>query len=269
MLRSLHLAAGCDYICNMNIAFIPAKGTSSRIPKKNLQTLAGLSLTRITLDFAENLDFFDYIYLSTDSKEIVASATDSRLFDDIFVNSDKGSVFHASKNLYIHKRRDGDSKESARTIDPLLDCLKIGMHTTGILTILQPTSPFRTRSEYREMVRRFHAGTANSMFSIKEIQGLHPLKSFQVKSDGELLLTDGQFDYLTTPVQELPQFYAADGAYYITKIDYLLAYKEILAKQTMTYLRKGICTLNIDTLEELETARRATKTTLNTNGAVS
>ncbi len=114
---------GCHYNFGMNIAFIPAKGTSNRVPRKNLQLLGGKSLVRITLEFAEDQRLFDYVYLSTDSVEIVRSATGSKQFDQAFLNSEQGVVFHTRNNLYVHKRRDGHSSQSAKTIVPLLDCL--------------------------------------------------------------------------------------------------------------------------------------------------
>jgi CMP-N-acetylneuraminic acid synthetase len=247
----------------MNIAFIPAKGTSARVPDKNLQMLGEKSLVQITLEFAESLGLFDRIYLSTDSAEIVGSATRSSQFNKTFLNSNKGEIMHARDELYIHRRRDGDSSQSAQTISPLLNCLSIGSHASGNLTILQPTSPFRLNSEYQEIFRKFHEGSATSLISVRRLEGLHPLKCFQIEIDDSLSVTEERLDFLTTPVQNLPKYYAADGAYYLTKIEHLIANKEILSKQTMTYLRQGIYSLNIDTLEELEFAKRFIETNPN------
>jgi CMP-N,N'-diacetyllegionaminic acid synthase len=251
---------GCHYNFGMNIAFIPAKGTSNRVPRKNLQLLGGKSLVRITLEFAEDQRLFDYVYLSTDSVEIVRSATGSKQFDQAFLNSEQGVVFHTRNNLYVHKRRDGHSSQSAKTIVPLLDCLNSVGHNSGIATILQPTSPFRFIAEYQDILKNFQESKAASMISVREVMSPHPLKCFQITEDGDITVTDELFDHLTTPQQELPKYFAADGAYYLSKIDLLIAHEQILAQQPMTHLRQGVRTLNIDTAEELEFAQRFVET---------
>lgn len=255
--NSLHRVCNQDYSCAMNIAFIPAKGKSSRVPKKNLQVLGNKSLVRITLEFAEGLELFDYIYLSTDSVEIVASATGSSQFDRNFIDADNGTVFHARNKLFIHKRREGDSEISSRTIAPLLDCLKVGNHQKGFINILQPTSPFRSKGEYQEIYTKLLASAAQSAMSVKQVQGVHPLKCFQLKSDGEIDLINGQQNFLTTPMQELPPYYVADGAYYMMRIEHLLSDEQILSKRVSAYVRSGFKTLNIDTLDDLELAKAA------------
>lgn len=254
--KSLHLVLGYHYSFGMNIAFIPAKGTSGRVHGKNLQQLKGKSLVRITLDFAEDLRLFDYVYLSTDSVEIVRSATGSTQFDQVFINSEEGVVFHTRKNLYVHKRRDGHSSQSAKTIVPLLDCFnRVGLNS-GIVTILQPTSPIRFIAEYQDILRKFQESKAVSMISVKEVLTPHPLKCFQLTEGGDIAFTDAQFDLLTTPQQDLPKYFVADGAFYLSRLDFLMAHEQILAQHTMTHLRQGLRTLNIDTAEELAFAQR-------------
>ncbi len=98
------------------------------------------------------------------------------------------------------------------------------------------------------------------MISVREVMSPHPLKCFQITEDGDITVTDELFDHLTTPQQELPKYFAADGAYYLSKIDLLIAHEQILAQQPMTHLRQGVRTLNIDTAEELEFAQRFVET---------
>ena len=239
----------------MHIAFIPAKGTSKRVLRKNLQILGGKSLVKITLDFAESLKFFDFIYLSTDSTEIVFSATGSQKHVDAFESMGEGEVLHVRNELFIHKRREGDSNESTPTVVAVLDALRARSHNTGILTILQPTSPFRSHSEFRNLIFEFQKSSAPSMVSVKEMQDIHPLKSFQINEERRIFLPEHQFHYLTTPIQNLPKYFCPDGAYYLINIDYLVTSENILSSESMVYVRSGISTLNIDTNEQMEIAR--------------
>lgn len=244
----------------MNIAFIPAKGTSNRVPRKNLQKLGDNSLVRISLEFAESLNYFDYIYLSTDSEEVILSATGSRELTDLFTNSENGVVLPARNNLFLHKRLDGDSDEFARTISPLRNCLEVMNQNFGVVTILQPTSPFREHSEFWEIINLFNSVSAPSMISVKQVEDVHPLKCFQLNENGEILIVNQQLQNLTVPIQDLPRYYVADGAYYITRIEHLLSADQILSHHTKVFVRHGLRTLNVDTVEDLLLARWAHKT---------
>ena len=52
------------------MCFIPARGGSKRIPRKNLLPLAGKSLLRRTIDAASESDIFDQIIVSSDDSEV-------------------------------------------------------------------------------------------------------------------------------------------------------------------------------------------------------
>ena len=54
----------------MNIAIIPARGGSKRIPKKNIKEFCGKPLIAYSIETALNSKLFEKIIVSTDSKEI-------------------------------------------------------------------------------------------------------------------------------------------------------------------------------------------------------
>lgn len=56
------------------IAVVPAKGSSERIANKNLQLLDGQPLFRYTLEKLSKSNFFDEVYLDTESEEVMAEA---------------------------------------------------------------------------------------------------------------------------------------------------------------------------------------------------
>lgn len=61
----------------MNIAVIPARGSSQRLPKKNIIELHGKPLIAYSIEAAHDSKLFDRIIVSTDCEEIAAVA---RLF---------------------------------------------------------------------------------------------------------------------------------------------------------------------------------------------
>ena len=60
---------------NINaIAIIPAKGNSTRLPKKNLQLINNKTLVEHSIDYAKTSKYVRKIYISTDSDEIKVMA---------------------------------------------------------------------------------------------------------------------------------------------------------------------------------------------------
>lgn len=58
----------------MNIAIIPARGGSKRIPGKNIKSFAGKPLIAYSIDAAKTSGLFDKIIISTDSEEVAEVA---------------------------------------------------------------------------------------------------------------------------------------------------------------------------------------------------
>jgi pseudaminic acid cytidylyltransferase len=58
----------------VNIAIIPARGGSKRIPLKNIKIFAGKPLIAYSIDAAKASGLFDKIIVSTDSEEIAEVA---------------------------------------------------------------------------------------------------------------------------------------------------------------------------------------------------
>ena len=54
----------------MNIAIIPARGGSKRIPKKNIKDFCGKPVIVWSIEAAIRSDCFDHVIVSTDDKEI-------------------------------------------------------------------------------------------------------------------------------------------------------------------------------------------------------
>ena len=54
----------------MNIAIIPARGGSKRIPQKNIRDFCGKPMIAWTIEAAKKSKLFDHIIVSTDNKEI-------------------------------------------------------------------------------------------------------------------------------------------------------------------------------------------------------
>lgn len=54
----------------MNLAVIPARGASKRIPKKNIREFCGKPMIAYAIDVAKRSGLFDHVIVSTDDQEI-------------------------------------------------------------------------------------------------------------------------------------------------------------------------------------------------------
>ena len=82
----------------MNIAIIPARGGSKRIPKKNIKEFCGKPMISYSIEVALNSGLFSDIFVSTDDKEIAKIAQncgakvpfmrDEKLSDDYATSGD-------------------------------------------------------------------------------------------------------------------------------------------------------------------------------------
>lgn len=60
----------------MNIAVIPARGGSKRIPRKNIKAFSGRPMIAWAIDAAKNSGLFEHVIVSTDDQEIASVARD-------------------------------------------------------------------------------------------------------------------------------------------------------------------------------------------------
>lgn len=103
------------------LAVIPARGGSTRLPKKNLKILLGKPLVAWTIEDAKKSKFIDKIILSTDNPKIKEIAKEYE--------------------IEIHHRTPELSSESSLIIDTLYD---ISEKNPGYnILCLNPTSPIR------------------------------------------------------------------------------------------------------------------------------
>lgn len=111
------------------LAIIPAKGTSRRIPRKNLAMCAGKTLLRRAVDCAINSRIFEAIVVSSELLEA------------------RNEVHSAA---YFHLRNAKLSAEGIGVAAVVFDVLSCRRFSYDSFCILWPTSPLRTP----EMLRR-------------------------------------------------------------------------------------------------------------------
>ena len=135
---------------NFILAFIPARGGSKGIPKKNIIKLNNKPLIQYTLDLCRsNLNVDDY-FISTDSKEIKKV-----LFKLGYINEYKRPKYLAN--------------DTATIVDTVLHGVKWYEKTNKVkvnsIILLQPTSPIRDNNELNSAINFYMENNLQSLFS--------------------------------------------------------------------------------------------------------
>ena len=220
------------------LAFIPARGGSKGIPKKNMVLLNEKPLIYYTIDAAKS----------------------SRYITDIFLSSDDPEIIRYSESLGIktsYKRPSELSEDDTPTINTILHGLewlkKNSPPLPETILLLQPTSPFRTPEDIDGAIEAYLSSTANSLVSV-HTQVEHPFKC--VESVG------GKWSYLKQPLeknqkrQDYPDnFYVINGAVYIVSSDFIFSRKTfVVENETMLYPLSPENGLDIDEPMDLKWA---------------
>ena len=133
---------------NINaIAIIPAKGNSTRLPKKNFQLIKSKTLIEHAIDYAKSSSYVKKIYVSTDADEIKAVA---------------------KKNNVVAWDRPKDLLGEAEVADIYVDLLKkIPIEDITHVVGLQPDHPDR-QNKLDDMINYFVEKKYMDLFTVNK-----------------------------------------------------------------------------------------------------
>lgn len=219
------------------LCVIPAKGTSNRIPRKNLYKIAGKPLLVYTIEQAK---------LGISKPEnIVVSSEDDEILD-----------LAESYGVTPHRRPESLcgalSSTEAAMIDAYESRSDFLRKRIKSMLVLQPTSPIRLRRVISDCIKVFHDGDYDSLLTVTKF---YNFLWYQRDEDGQLVW-DSTYDPANRPMsQELgPEDYRYfdNGNIYMTKIEFLLREKSRLGGKVCPVPISEIESLQIDDPEEMK-----------------
>lgn len=181
------------------VAFIPARGGSKRLPRKNLHVLGGHPLLAYSIAAAKDAGLFEAVYVSTDDAEIAAVA---RTYGASVI--DRPAAFAL------------DTSPDIEWLTHAIDA--IGRPSMLRWAILRPTSPFRTADTIRRAWQEFRRNDCADGLRAVEPVTQHPGKMWTLDGVGmpiKPLLDKKHGDgtpWHSSPTQSLPTYYVQNAS---------------------------------------------------------
>jgi CMP-N-acetylneuraminic acid synthetase len=217
------------------IAYIPARGGSKGIPKKNIAQIGDVPLIAFTILAALKSGLFDKVMVSTDSEEIADVAR--------------------QYGAWVPFLRYAEfAQDTSKTIDAVVSD-KTRLEEMGevfdTFVLLQCTSPFRTAKDIQGAVE-LSEKAGGGVVSISAVDE-HPILMRTIGEDGKLTRVLNCSS--TCRRQDMPPYYRVNGAIYVNAWDEL-ASDLSLNDNPYGYVMEQKDALDIDTLADLENARK-------------
>ena len=208
-----------------NIAIIPARGGSKRIPEKNIQLFAGLPLLAHSILYAQqNETLIDEIYVSTDIVEIK-----------------KIAIQYGAKVIDRPEHLSGDLEPTITALKHVLE--SIDCSDVESVVLLQPTNPLRPQDLLKQAFEIYNNSNCDSLFTVS--RNYQKFGKITANKYHPFNYTIGQRS------QDLEPLFFENGLLYITKADLILN-GIIISENAFPFEVDHIfAKVDIDTLEDL------------------
>lgn len=211
-----------------NLAIIPARGGSKRIPKKNIKPFLGKPIIAYSIEAALNSDLFDEVMVSTDDKEIANI-----------------SKKYGAKIPFIRSQENSDDYAVlAEVIDEVVIKYESKGNVFENVCCILPTAPFVTSNKIKEAYKKLKKNNFDSVFSILEFS--FPIqRSLKIEDNKVVMVWE---EHLNSRSQDLEPRYHDSGQYYWLKTSSFLKEKRLFTANSGALVVSGLHAQDIDTV---------------------
>jgi len=206
------------------LGLIPARGGSKGIPRKNIKLIADKPLMVWTIEAALKSNQLSTVVVSTEDSEISEVARS-----------------HGVSTPFV--RPSELAQDDTPGVDPVLHALNV-MPGFDAVVLLQPTSPLRTAADIDDFIGFAKEKNALCVMSVTEADK-HPYWMYSREADGFLKPVVAMKEY--TRRQDLPPVYAANGALYFARTEWLKQNRTFITPETLGYVMPRERSVDIDT----------------------
>lgn len=217
------------------IAFIPAKGNSKRLPRKNILSFLNKPIINYTIDQAKKTKIFDKIVVSTNDKETINIVK--------------------KKNIEISFRDKKLDRDNISVEDVCIDFLKkekkLGIEYDK-LTVLYPASPLRTFKDIVKVNNLIKPGICDfsmsvTYFDLPVNQALLKINNNKIKPLFPNLINSKKFD--------TKKIFVDNGSIYSANVKSFLKLKSFFGKNLRVYIMPKNRSVDINYKEDLKIAK--------------
>lgn len=219
----------------MNVAIIPARGGSKRIPKKNIKLFAGKPMICWSIEAAKKSGLFDKIIVSTDDKEIA----------DIAKNVGADIPFMRPTEI-------SDDYTVIRTVinHAITEISKTDNKPDNVCCVY-PTAPFILSNDIQKAYIELISTDSDFVFTATTYP--YPVqRSFYKNKDG--LVKYLYPEYANSRSQDLVDTYHDAGQFYWGKTDAFLSNIDSISENSRAYIIPRYRVQDIDTFEDWSVA---------------
>jgi len=220
-----------------NVAIIPARGGSQRIPKKNIKSFAGRPIIAYSIQAAQKTKLFHRIIVSTDSEEIAKVARDCGAEVPFMRPAALADDYTGTGEVVLHA----------------LEWLNESGEKIESLCCLYPTAPFVQPEAIRQGYEALKKYGATSAYSVTTFPS-SIFRALKINSQGRIEMTWPE--YRDTRSQDLPQTYHDAGQFYWADANKYLIEKRFLSKDSIPIIIPRYLAHDIDNYEDWETAEK-------------
>ncbi|TFF74463.1 acylneuraminate cytidylyltransferase family protein [Aeromonas taiwanensis] len=212
---------------NLNIAIIPARGGSKRLPNKNKLPLAGKPLITWTIEAALESQLFDLVLVSTDSQDIAN------------ISADSGAIVPFLRPAELAT----DTATTNDVISNMVKWVESQYREVARVTLLQPTSPLRNANHIKGAMALYNMKNASAVISVCELE--HPIQYCNRLPDN-LSMAGFIPTIANRRSQELERYYRVNGAIYIFDRQYVGSLSDIYSSNSFAYIMEKSASIDID-----------------------
>lgn len=219
----------------MNIAIIPARGGSKRIPRKNIKEFHGKPMIGYSIEAALNSGCFDKVIVSTDDVEIA----------DIAIKYGAEVPFMRPANI---------ADDYATTLDVIKHAIEFTeQQAWGVKNVccIYATAPFLIPEFIQKGLQELTKNTINYAFSATSFP--FPIQR-AIKLNSEQRVEMFQPEHLNTRSQDLEEAYHDAGQFYWGTASAFLQGKPFFSPESKAILLPRKRVQDIDTPEDWELA---------------
>jgi CMP-N-acetylneuraminic acid synthetase len=217
---------------NRILGFIPAKGVSTRLPRKNLALLAGRPLLAWAIDAARQSGVVDRIAVSSEDDEILQCAAD-----------------HGADFPLV--RPEALARDPAGIVDVALfalDQLERQGEPFEIIIILAPTAPLRTADDVANCLAIYKRVQPNFVMSVSPFAHT-PFAALTLNEVGELVPVFPE--HFGRKSQDMPAAFRPNGAVHVLGVGRFRQVKSYLEPPLVPYVMPRERAVDIDVAADL------------------